>query len=147
MFESADDGGDEVLALEGLEQVVVGAAAHGVDGHADVVDGGDHDHGKVGLLAADAVEEEDAVAVLHDDVGEDQVEGVVHRGVRRLAAAEGELDVISLALEGGTDHGAHVGFVVHDEDARRPARTSETARVMIHRQLHHVAARLRAIEL
>ena len=44
VVERALHGGDQVFALEGLEQVVVGAAAHGVDGHADVVNGGDHHH-------------------------------------------------------------------------------------------------------
>ena len=68
-----------MLALEGLEQVVVGAASHGVDGHADVVDGSDHHDGKLGLLAVDAFEEGDAVSVLHDDVGEDQIKGVCSR--------------------------------------------------------------------
>ena len=38
---------DQVFALERLEQVVVGAAAHGVDGHADVVDGRDHHHRQI----------------------------------------------------------------------------------------------------
>ena len=38
VVEGALHGAHQVLALEGLEQIVVGAAAHGVDGHADVVD-------------------------------------------------------------------------------------------------------------
>ena len=54
VVERALHGAEQLLALEGLEQIVVGAAAHGVDGHADVVDGGDHDDGKVGLQSVNA---------------------------------------------------------------------------------------------
>ena len=90
MVEGALHGGHQVLALKGLEQIVVGAAAHGVDGHADVVNGRDHDDGKIGLLRMDAVEQGDAVSVLHHDVGEHQVEGVMSRSSsasRPLAAS------------------------------------------------------------
>ena len=79
---------DQVLALEGLEQIVVSAAAHGVDGHADVVDGGHHDHGKLRLLRVNALQQRNAVAVLHHNVGEHQVEGVVFQGLKRFAPLE-----------------------------------------------------------
>ena len=68
--------GQQVLALKGFEQVIVCPPAHGVDGHADVMDGGHHDHGQMGLLATNAVQQNDAVAVLHHDIGQYQVEGV-----------------------------------------------------------------------
>ncbi len=82
MVERALHGGQQLLALERLEEIVVGAAAHGVNGHADVVNGGDHDDGKIGLQAADALEQSDAVYILHHDVGEHQIEGVEFRGLR-----------------------------------------------------------------
>ena len=129
MVEGALHGVDEMLALEGLEQVVVSAAAHGVDGHADVVNGGNHDDGKLRLLAVNALEQRDAVAVLHDDVGEDQVEGVPLENFQAFAAAGSELDVVALALERGADHGADMGLVVDDQNPGGTALANHGARV------------------
>jgi hypothetical protein len=80
-------GAQQLLALEGLEEIVVGAAAHGVDGHTDVVDGGDHDDGKIGLESVNALEQGDAVDILHHDVGEHQVEGVEFESFEGFAAS------------------------------------------------------------
>ena len=86
-------GAEQLLALEGLEKIVVGAAAHGVDGHADVVHGRDHDDGKVGLKSVNAFEQGDAVDVLHHDVGEHQVEGVELESFEGFATTAGQFDV------------------------------------------------------
>jgi hypothetical protein len=58
-----------MLTLEGLEQIVVCAAAHAVDGHADVVHGRHHDHGKLRLLRMYAVQQGNAVSIQHHNVG------------------------------------------------------------------------------
>jgi hypothetical protein len=99
MVEGALHGVEQVLALEGLEQVVISAAAHGVDGHADVMNGGDHNDGELRLLAVNALQQRDAVAVLHHDVGEDQVKGVALQDVEAFASAGGELHIVALALQ------------------------------------------------
>ena len=122
MVEGALDGGEQLLALEGLEEIVVGAAAHGVDGDADVVDGGDHDHGKIGLHGVNALEQRDAVDIVHHDVGEHQIEGVHLESFEGFAAAVGLFHGVALALEGGGDHGAHGHFVVDHENPRRLTR-------------------------
>ena len=70
------DSADEMVTLKRLEQVVVGSAAHGVNGDADVVDGDDHDHGKVGLLRVQLLKQSNAVEILHDNVSEHQIVGV-----------------------------------------------------------------------
>ena len=43
MIESALHRRNKVLTFEGLEQVVVRAATHGINGYADVVNGSNHD--------------------------------------------------------------------------------------------------------
>jgi hypothetical protein len=123
MVKGALHGVDQVLALEGLEQVVVSAAAHGVNGNADVVDGGDHDDRKLRLLTMDALKEGDAVAVLHHDICEDQVKGIAFQDVQALAATGSQLHVVALALKSGTNHGADVRLVVNDQNAGDAART------------------------
>ena len=110
-------GAEQLIALEGLEEVVVSAATHGIDGHADVVHGRDHDDGKVGLESVNAFEQGDAVDILHHDVGEHQVEGIEFQSFEGFAAPAGQLDRVSLALERGSDHGAHRGFVVDHKNA------------------------------
>ena len=119
MVEGALHRADQVLALEGLEQIVVGAAAHGVDGHADVVNGRDHDDGKLRLLSMNAVQQGNAVAILHHDVGQHQVEGVAFQNLHGFAAAGGQLHIESLALKRRADHGTDVRLVVHGQNPRR----------------------------
>ena len=117
-----------MLALEGLEQIVVGAAAHGVDGHADVVNGGHHDHGKLRLLRVDAVQQGNAVAILHHNVGQNQVKGVPFQDLQRFVTAGGQLHIISLAFQRGADHRPDVVLVIHDQNPRRPAQSCGRAR-------------------
>ena len=123
MIEGALDGVEQLVALKRLEQVVVCAAAHGVDSHADVVNGGDHDDGKIGLEGVNALEQGDAADVVHDDVSEHQVEGVHLENFESVAAVAGLLNGVALALEGGGDHGADGRFVVDNENPRRLTRT------------------------
>jgi hypothetical protein len=47
-----------------------------------------------------AVEQGDAVAILHDDVGQDEIECIAFEDLESLAAAAGELNVVALPLEG-----------------------------------------------
>ena len=60
----------------------------------------------------------DAVDILHHDVGEHQVEVVELESFEGLAPTAGQFDVVSLALECGSDHGAHRGFVIDDKNPR-----------------------------
>jgi len=94
----------------------------------------------------DAVKEKDAIAVLHDDVGEDEIEGVGSQKFEGFAAGRGQLDVIALALEGGADHGADMVLVINDENACRPASSGRGARAMVCGQWHHIPP-LRFFEL
>src|ERR1700722_17516220 len=124
MIERALHGVQQLLALKRLEEVVVGSATHGVNGYADIVNGGDHDDRQIGLKGVDALEESDAVDVVHHDVSEHKIKGVQLQSVESVAAVGGLLDCVSLALKSGGDHGADGGLVVDDENARGFARTN-----------------------
>ena len=51
ILQSAANGGQQLLALEGLQQVVIGAVADGGQGDRDVVHGSNHDYGHIGKLS------------------------------------------------------------------------------------------------
>ena len=127
MAERPVHGAEQLLALEGLEQIVVSAAAHGVDGHGDVVDRGDHDDGKIGKESVNAIEQGDAVDILHHDVGEHQIEVVELESLNGLIGSAGHLDGKSLALQRGGNHGAHRGLIVDDKNAHELARALSSA--------------------
>ena len=70
-------------AILGAIVVVVSAAAHRVDGHADVVDCRHHDHRKVRGLGMDSFQQRQPVAVLHHDVRENQLKRLLLNRIQR----------------------------------------------------------------
>jgi len=65
----------ELVFLERLEDVVIGAAANGLQGCGNVVDGRDHDHRYFRIVLPHPFEQPDAVHFRHDHVAQDQVGG------------------------------------------------------------------------
>ena len=118
VFDCAGDDAFELGALEGFEEIVNGAAAEGVGGDVDVVDGGEHDDGEAGVVSCELIEEADAVGAGHHDVGEDEVVGGVLLEVRQgLFCAFDDGCGVAAAGEQGGDDGAHGGFIVYYEDS------------------------------
>lgn len=118
MFESAADGGQKLLALKRLEEVVVGAIAQGLKGDLNVVDSRDHDDGQVGVAALGALEQGDAIHFRHHEVGEDEVEFVA--GLKDLESFYAAASLTSLevsAAEHGSDNLTDCVFIVNNEDA------------------------------
>jgi hypothetical protein len=119
LLEPAADGVDHLLHLEGLEDVVVRAALHGVDGGLDRAEAR-HDHGDhVGHVLGDGLQQLEPAHVGHLQVAEHQV-----------VVGAGQLDQGGGAVFGGAHpealHGQEVGqdladdlLVVHHEQARR----------------------------
>jgi hypothetical protein len=83
------------------------------------VNGGDHNDGKLRLLAVNTFKQRDSIAILHDNIGQDEVKGTSLKDFQTFATAGGELDNVSLAFEGRAYHGPDVGLVVYHEDACR----------------------------
>ena len=108
-----------MLRREGLEKIIVGAAAHGVDGDRDVVNRGDDDDGEIGVQSVNAFQQVDAVDIRHQDVGEHQIAVVELESFEGLAPPAGLRDGASMALERCGNHGAHMGFIVNDQNAHR----------------------------
>src|SRR4051812_42039454 len=104
----------QLLEVERLDQVVVGAGVEPLDARVDRVARGEHQDRHV-AVGAQAAGDLDAV-----DLGQPQVEhdgvGLEHRGlVERLAAVGGEADVVALAAQRPAYDVADVGVVLDDQ--------------------------------
>ena len=99
-----------------LGHVVIGPHLEADDLVHLLVPGGQHEHGRLGAVAAQASERLEAVDAGHAHVEDDEVGGqLVGKGEGLLAAAcDG--DLIALLLEGVLDAARHGVFVVDDED-------------------------------
>jgi len=109
----------EEHGLEGLRQVVLGAALDAAHHAGQVVERGDHDHGHVARarVGLDALEHGEAVELRHHHVEQDEVERRRREHLEGAAAARRALDGVALPLQPALQDGAVVLDVVHDEDA------------------------------
>ena len=107
---------DELLGLEGLLQVVVGAGLHRLDREIDVAVRAHHDDDGVVAFGLERRQQIEPAHPRHPHVGEDDVGAERLDERERLLTARRDLDLEALATEDGTDEKAKVLFVVHDED-------------------------------
>ena len=98
-LERGFDGLYQPLAVEGLDQKVVGPAAHGLDRHVDRAVGGDHDHGSLQAAFLDEVEDFSAAHIGQAHVEQDQVRLVGGELIEGFLATAGVGDVERLVLE------------------------------------------------
>ena len=125
------DPGDELLGLERLDDVVVGAglqADHDVDG---VALGGEHDDGYAGLRA-DLLADVDAVLAGQHQVEQHHVGPVVVERLQREVAAGHHPPVEPLLAQHDREHLRQRGVVVHDEDATLGREVRRRSGVLCH---------------
>ena len=108
---------EQLLALERLDQVVVGADVEPLDARIQRVARGEHEDRRVVLVAPQLAGDLDAVhagqtEVEHDQVGEEGL-GVVER----LDAVVGELDVVALHPQRALQHLGDLLVVLDHEHA------------------------------
>jgi hypothetical protein len=110
----------DLVAVEGLLQVVEGAELDGLDGRIDGAVGGQQDHREVRLVQGQGAQQADAVEVGHAQVGDHDVEGArrgrAYAGQRGGAVGLG-VDLVALLPQQRPEDLAQVGFVVDQEDA------------------------------
>ena len=118
----------QLADIQRLGQVRRGAGLHGGDGRLDrAVAGEDHDLG-VGQLALGLGQDLQAADPIHDQVGDDDVEGLFLDQPQALAAAGGHDALVADPLE-ALGHGVGVGFIVVDHQGRGSAGPSALARL------------------
>ena len=106
----------DLVGLERLADVVVGAGLHRLEREVDAAVRAHHDHGRRVLLRLQRREQIETVHLGHPDVGEDDVRAErVHERERRFAAV-GDLHVVAMALEKRLQDEADVLFIVDDKD-------------------------------
>ena len=98
-IQGAADFGEDVVEIDGLEEVIDGPGAHGGDGGFDGAVGGEHDDGRFGGELLDVGEEGEAVHLGHADVGEDDVGGLLEEEVGGGFAVGGFEHVKAFAAE------------------------------------------------
>ena len=110
---------DEQLArLERLDDVPVGAERDRLGGRRPVVDGGEHDDGRVGRSVADGAEQLDARHARHGNVGDHQDELLVVDRLQRLGAAACLDTGVALPAQPPGNNAPHPRLVVHHQGFR-----------------------------
>ena len=110
---------ERLVDVEGLRQVLEGAAPVGGDGTLEVGVGRHHDHGQARPLVADLLQQIEAAASGHADVGHEDVRFLApQRREHRVRVLESR-GVHAALLERALEHPADRGVVVDDPDVKR----------------------------
>ena len=109
---------EQLLALEGLDEVVVGAGVEALDARLDRVAGGEHEDRDVPALAQ-ALGHVDAVEAGESEVEDHQVGGEDVRLVERRHAVAGDARLVALQPQRALENLGDVLVVLDDQDARR----------------------------
>ena len=112
------DPGQQLLALEGLDQVVVGAAVEAGDAVLGLGAGGQHQDRHVAVGAQPAADL-DAVEAGEAEVEDDQVGDEAGGDVQRLDAVGRGLDLVALVAQRTPQDVGYVGVVLDDQDSAR----------------------------
>jgi len=103
--------------LEGLGEIVVGALPHRRDGRLQGAEGRHEDHARRVPALPSRLEHFETAHLVHDEIGDDDVELLRREGLERFPAARRRHHHHALAFEMTGEHQAHVGVVVDHEDA------------------------------
>ena len=87
----------QAVQIDGLGDVVVGPAPHGLHGHLDGAMTGDQNHGGVGVVFLDVAQQVEPTDPAHHHVGDDHVGGRQAQPVDGLLTARGS-DHLQVAL-------------------------------------------------
>jgi hypothetical protein len=127
-FERLVDDDLDLVELEGLGEIVVGADLHRFDGGVGRGVGGHHDDGRVGVQLDRAFEHDHAVGAGHSKVGDDEVVLFFDEPLHAGRAVGGGVDGVAFFEEEDLEQLSHAQFVVDHEDTAHDW-ASETASV------------------
>ena len=111
------DAGEQLLHVEGLRDVVVGAGIEALDLVAPAVAGGQDDDRHLASLAAPGVQDRDAVHLRQAEIEDDGVVGLGLAEELPFLAVDGRVDRVARLFEGGHDLLIEGSVVLDDEKA------------------------------
>jgi hypothetical protein len=106
----------QLVEVDGLDEVVDGAEAHGLDGARDEAGRGQHEDVGVDLVALDRGEQLHAADVRHVEVGEHEVDAGLLDLAQAVGAVDGGVDRVAELLEVVAQGLARVLVILDDED-------------------------------
>jgi hypothetical protein len=115
----AADGMEELVLLERFEDVVIGAAANGLERGGDVVDGGDHNDGDFRVETSEPIEKLDAIHFRHDHIAEDEVRRLFADELLCGAAVAKSNAVVAAGLQHRRNNFSDSLFIIHYQDMSR----------------------------
>jgi len=108
----------QLVEVERLVRVVVGALLHDLHGGFDVRVRRQEDDEGVGIMLLDLLQQAQTVGIGQLEVEQDEIDGV-SQGLVRRAAAVGLEHAVALLLEPLAQRPADQRLIVHDQDRRR----------------------------
>ena len=112
------DGGAHLFVGERLDQVLVRAQPHGLDGRLHRRVRGHQDHLDLGRARADAAQHLEAVHARHRQIAQHHLRVVVEALEALFARTRGDHLALPVVAEQDRQRAPHVGLIVDDEDAR-----------------------------
>ncbi len=108
---------EDLVGLERLRDVVVGAGLHRLEGEVDRAVGAHHDHHCERRLRLERGEQVEPAHLRHAHVGQDHVRTERLHALERLFTGAGRLDLVTGTPEKRAQHQPEVFLVVDDQDA------------------------------
>ena len=112
------DARQQLLHVEGLGDVVVGAGVHAGHLVAPAVAGGEDDHRHLALGAAPLLEHADAVHLRQAGIEDDDVVGLGLAEEVAFLAVEGRIDGVARVRQGRTQLAIEIAIILDDQDAQ-----------------------------
>ena len=116
MFECTLEGQDHVIQIERLGQIVVGTAAHGLDGGCRAAERGDDDHGQIGEGRPELGENFQAAPARHLEIQEHGIGHIAVDAGERFVAISRFERLVALGAQEQNEVAADGPIVVGHQD-------------------------------
>ncbi len=119
--------GEEILGNDGLQNVICGASAEGLDRRVEGAEGGEHDDGRVGAGGRQPPDHFEAADPGHDEIGEHQLGIFLGGQAQTLLSVLRRPAAKALGFEQGREVLTEEGLVVDDQDVETHLTASPAA--------------------
>ena len=116
MLEGPVHGQDQLIEVDWLRDVVVGAGFHGLDRRLNRAEGRDHDDGRFGVLGTKAAQHFHAGDTRHFQIGDDERRHLLLRQRERLLRVGSRDDLVAGLFELQLHHSPQAFIVIYHQD-------------------------------